>query len=92
MRRANASNAGVIISDGGDDPGQPGAMAMGITLAVRASEDRGARIDVASEVWMGSVNPGVEDSNEGGIGRLDRTKNRVPADLRQGPLATIEGV
>src|SRR5882724_10607878 len=44
------------------------------------------------EVWMGGVNPGVEDSNCSGICGVDRTKDRVPADLRQGPLAAIEGV
>src|SRR5204863_5504428 len=87
--RADASNAGVVIRDGGDDAGQPGAVAMRIVPAVRTIEDRGARIDVGSEVRMVGVNPGIEDRHGGGVGGVNRAIDRVPADLRQGPLGAI---
>ena len=80
------------VGSGGDDAGQPRAVAVRVGEAVPAVEDRGAGDDLAPEVGMGRVDAGVEHGDSRRAGGRDGPEGEVPTDLRQVPLVLVERV
>jgi len=90
--RANASNSGVIICDCSNDPGQPGT----VGRVDRSLPSEPSRIEVPASTlawrsgWEASI-PVSRNRHGGGIGRLDRAIDGIPANLRRAHWATNRG-
>ena len=89
---ADARDSLQVVGAGGDDAGDPGAVAVFIGERVGAVEDGPAGNDNARQVGMCRVNAGIQDRNLGVEARVGHAVNLVPGNLRQSPLIRIPRV
>src|SRR3990172_1412036 len=84
--RADAGDAGAVVGRSGRDPCHVSPMP---ELVLRAAEETGAAYDLALEVRMGRIDPGIYDGDDYGRIALGDVPSGRRGDGLRGPLGDV---